>query len=186
MPIRNQFLLRYIFDSRSLVYLLTIVLAVGLKYHYSVASTVDLIWVLRPTAILVEIITGHSYIFEKGAGFINKEIGIIIAKSCAGVNFLIMVFGLSVSTLIHHLKSSLAKYLIFLGSLLWAYVLTILVNAIRIIGAIGLFQMEGNILWLDKADLHRLQGIFFYFAFLCLFYFMLRKIILRYQYEHEQ
>jgi exosortase K len=166
--------------------MLTMILAVGLKYHYSIASAADLKWILRPTATLVEIITGNSYIFEKGTGYINKEIGIIIAKSCAGVNFLIIVFGMSVFTVLHHLKSHWIKYSTFLGSLICAFLLTISVNTIRIIGAIKLFQMEGTILWLNRSEIHRLEGIIFYFLFLYLFYLALKSIIFRYQYAQEK
>ena len=86
--------------------MVVLLMAVGLKYHYSHARSDDLGWILGPTAGGVEYISGIDFEKEDGAGFVNRANRIIIAPSCAGVNFLIIAFCMAAFSGLHHLKSS--------------------------------------------------------------------------------
>src|SRR5262245_57950325 len=69
---------------------LTFAAAYALKRFYSDAGADELGWILRPTAALVEAGTGARFTPEAGVGFLSREKLFIIAKACAGVNFLIV------------------------------------------------------------------------------------------------
>ena len=71
----------------AIFYLAVVLIAFGLKYHYSKAGSDALVWILTPTATLVEQISGIPFEYETGTGFVNSVHRIIIAPSCAGVYF---------------------------------------------------------------------------------------------------
>ena len=151
--------------------------AMGLKYHYSHARSDDLGWILGPTAGAVEYISGMAFEKEDGAGFVNRTNRIIIAPSCAGVNFLIIAFCMAAFSGLHHLKSSGLKIFWLGNSAAWAYGLTITVNAFRIVVSIHMYNADIYYHGLTPERLHRIAGIFIYLFFLCLFYAALNKIL---------
>ena len=160
-----------------LFYALTLLIAYGLKYHYSHAGSDDLIWVLRPTAFLTESFSNIHFERETNTGFVNCDHQIIIAPSCAGINFMIIVFCLSAFSGLDKMKGSRYKNLWLGLSLIFAYFYTLLVNTIRIIISIhsyekGLFQSL-----LTAENIHRLEGILIYFICLYVFYVLLEKVI---------
>lgn len=157
--------------------MVVLLIAVGLKYHYSNARSDDLGWILAPTAGVVEYISGIAFEKEDGAGFVNRANRIIIAPSCAGVNFLIIAFCMAAFSGLHHLKSSGLKIFWLGNSAAWAYVLTIAVNAFRIVASIYMYKADIYYHGLTPERLHRIEGVFIYFFFLCLFYVTLDRII---------
>jgi hypothetical protein len=66
--------------------------ALVLKFYYSTASVNQLRWILTPTTLLVEFVTGRRFTFESHAGYMSSDHTFLIAASCAGVNFLITAF----------------------------------------------------------------------------------------------
>ncbi len=162
------------------LYSITVIMAVLLKYHYSHADSIDLDWILRPTAWLVETITGLGFINEAHTGYVNQENGIIIAPACAGINFLIIAFSMAVFTCNHHMGTCGQKVVCFLFSSFSSYCLAIGVNAMRIVISIHLFTADIYNNWLTPSRCHRIEGVFIYFFFLCLFYFFLRQIMIKY------
>jgi exosortase K len=160
-----------------LFYSLIIVVAYGLKYHYSHAGSDDLIWVLRPTAFLVEKITAFPFEKEVNTGFVNYDHQVIIAPSCAGINFLIIVFCLSSFLGLNKMKRLVFKYLWLGISLILAYFYTLFVNTIRII--ISIYSYETGLLqsMLTTEGLHRIEGILIYFVCLYVFYVLLMKVM---------
>jgi exosortase K len=150
--------------------LLTLVLAVGLKQHYSEAGSEDLAWILRPTAALVEQISGISFEEEAHTGFVNYSRRIVIAPACAGVNFFIIAFSMAVFCGFPHIQGKRLKWLWLTGAMVGAYGLTVFVNAVRITVSIHAYEAEIHSGWLTSGRLHRLEGVIIYFFFLCLFY----------------
>ncbi len=156
--------------------MLTLLIAFGLKYHYSRAGSADLEWILRPTARLVEIMSGLNFEKEKATGYINREQYVVIAPACAGVNFLITAFCMAMFSFLHQVKCLKAKLAWLSWSLGSAYLITLFVNALRILLAITLYQADFYSGWLTAERLHRLAGIVVYFFFLCLYHVILQKI----------
>ncbi|MDX1709202.1 MAG: exosortase K [Desulfobacterales bacterium] len=156
-------------------YLLVVLIALGLKYHYSKAGSDALIWILAPTATVVELTGGPPFEYEAQAGFVNSDRRIIIAPSCAGVNFLIIAFCMAAFCGLHLLRRQVHKLLWLAASGLNAYFLTIVVNTLRINLSIYMYQLDIYGDWFTPARMHRLTGIVIYFFFLCLFYMIINK-----------
>lgn len=153
-----------------LLYLISMLLAVGLKYHYSTASSDDLAWILSPTAAAVELLSGIEFQVEARTGFTNWQHGMIIAKACAGINFLIIAFCLAIFSRLHLCLDFREKIKLILQSLLFTFLLTVAVNALRITAAIYIRSMDISWRWLTPERLHRLMGTAIFFIALCLFY----------------
>ena len=156
-------------------YILVMLIAFGLKFHYSKAGSDTLIWILAPTANLVEWASGIPFEYEARTGFVNTAQRLIIAPSCAGVNFLIVAFCMAAFCGLHLFHRQIPKLLWLTISGLSAYVLTIATNTLRIISSIYIYRMDIYGGWLTPERMHRLAGIVIYFFFLCLFYMIINK-----------
>ena len=161
---------RAFISQNGVLLLLTLVLAVGLKQHYSEAGSEDLAWIVRPTAALVEQISGIPFEEEAHTGFVNYSRRIIIAPACAGVNFFIIAFSMAVFCGLSHIQGKRLKWLWLAAALVGAYGLTVFVNAVRILVSIYTYEADIHSGWLTPERLHRLEGVIIYFFFLCLFY----------------
>jgi exosortase K len=171
---------RRIIQQNAVFYLAAILIALALKQHYSQAIAGDLDWILSPTAGLVSLITGDKFSFQAGTGYVCDTQRIIIAPACAGVNFMLMAFGMSVFTGTHHMESPRHRLLWLAGSLAASYGVTLMVNTLRIIVSIHTFHeniFSGGFMW---QWVHRLEGIVIYFFFQYLFYSMIRGVIRQY------
>jgi exosortase K len=66
--------------------------AYGIKRYAAAAGADELNGLLGPTAALVEKLSGHDFVRERGTGYFNRELGLVIAPSCAGTNYLVVAF----------------------------------------------------------------------------------------------
>lgn len=148
--------------------------ALGMKFYYSTATVDELRWILAPTTFVVEIVTGSQFAFEAHAGYMKNDHTFLIAASCAGVNFLITAFlMLALSQLWKNRSSECGRDLkqIFTDwsflpvAALSAYLTTIIANTIRISTAL-LHHSSKDATWLDREQLHRVEGIVVYFGVL--------------------
>ncbi len=156
-------------------YMAALLIAVGLKYHYSRAPSDRLAWILGPTAGVVEYMSGIGFEKEHGTGFVSRGHRIIIAPSCAGVNFLIIAFSMAAFSGLHRFRSFGAQAFWLGISAPGAYFLTIAVNAVRIVASIYMNTADIHTPWLTPGRLHRIEGVFIYFFALCLFYWTLEN-----------
>lgn len=166
--------------SRILGALVTLLTMLSLKRHYSLATADQLDWILAPTARLVAWLTSAHPVYEYGAGYVDFSQGIIVAPACAGINFLIMAFGLAaLCGLIHiqRIRDLLPLLAIAIGL---AYGYTLVVNTLRIALSMALYKAEIYGGWLTMERLHRVAGITLYAAALWLFFMGLQIIINRY------
>jgi exosortase K len=150
--------------------------AFTLKLFYSAASADQLRWILAPTTVLVELVSGSSFEFESYAGYMSEDRRFLIASSCAGVNFLITVFlMLSLRKLLgDRTKNTGWGFIpIAAGS---AYLTTLVANTARISIALQRQKMPAEIGWLNPEQLHRFEGIIVYFGFLLLLFVVSEKI----------
>ncbi|MCP3874637.1 MAG: exosortase K [Desulfobacteraceae bacterium] len=157
-------------------YLLVFVIAAGLKYGYSRAQSDDLNWILHPTSQVVQLLSGLVFEAELGTGFINRDKRVIIAPSCAGVNFLIIAFCMSIFSFIHRFRDLRIKMIWFGSMIVSVYGVTIGVNAARILLAIWLYEKQIQFGWMTAQRVHRMEGVAVYFIFLFLLYTLLTKI----------
>jgi len=150
--------------------------ALGMKWYYSAASVNQLRWILAPTTVLVEFVTGRHFAFESHAGYMSSDHTFLIAASCAGVNFLITAFLMLTLrqlwqnrlTQKHQVHWRQWLFLPFAAGV--AYATTLLANTARISIALQMQQMSFKFGWLDAEQLHRLEGIIVYFGFLLMLF----------------
>jgi exosortase K len=142
----------------------------ALKSHYSRATSDQLAWILTPTALLVDTFSGIHFDRELHAGAISREHGIILAPACAGVNFLIIAFSTLWFSLVHRVKNSKGK-LVWLGmSASASYLLSLGVNALRVIVSVFLYRADIYGGWATPERVHRIGGVLIYVFFLLLVY----------------
>jgi len=140
----------------------------ALKHYYSTATADQLRWILAPTTVCVELVSGASFEFESGAGYMSSDQSFLIASSCAGVNFLITAFLLlSMRRLLRDPSRSI-KWGFVPAAAVIAYIVTIIANTARIAIALRSHEIDGG--WLNPSQLHRIEGIVIYFGFLLLLF----------------
>ena len=167
--------------KNAFLYLFVLLIAFGLKYHYSKAGSDALVWILAPTATLVEQISGIPFEYETRTGFVNSYYRVIIAPSCAGVNFLIIAFCMAAFCGLHLFQRHRDKLLWMAFSGLNAYAVTLVINTLRIILSIYMYRINIYGGWVTPDRVHRLAGIVIYFFFLCLIYMIIHKGLQRFR-----
>lgn len=158
-------------------YAMGLFMAVALKYHYSVAGSEGLRWVLCPTSWLVQWLAGIPLEWEEHTGFVGRLHGIIIAPSCGGVNFMIITFSSLFFTTGHLMPNGKWKIRWFGISLMLAYILTLGVNALRITAAVFLYQADIYGGWITPERVHRIEGTLIYFSCLLLAHLVVTTIV---------
>ena len=157
------------------LYGILLLLVAGLKLHYNRASIENLSWIMAPTAKLVEFASGLDFPKEEYTGYVNIKCRFIISKSCAGINFLILVFLLTVVSRKDKFQTFKQGLINLAGMFAFAYCITLVVNTIRILGAIFLHWNQVSLGWLSPSRIHRLEGTVIYFVSLVMVYGMLKK-----------
>ena len=169
-----RFLREHRWQLAALVVAVTIIVA-G-KQSYRNASAGELGWILAPTARLVSAVSGTSFVYEAGVGWVDRDATFIIAPACAGVNFAMAAFlALSLGWLarMRTLRGTAARVG---GAAALAYVATLVVNTLRIVIAIALHRGTIDVGELDHAEVHRIEGIVIYLGGLCALYALARAI----------
>lgn len=149
--------------------LLILLCALGLKLHYSTATPDQLRWVLAPTTVLVEFLSGRSFQFESYTGYMSSDHTFVIAASCAGVNFLITSFLMLSLRKLWRERASKIPWRFFAEMVAVAYGVTIIANAMRISSSL-LMRRTPMEIGLSANQMHRFEGIFVYFGFLLLLF----------------
>ena len=150
--------------------------AVSLKYFYSTASVNQLRWILAPTTLLVELISGVRFQFESHAGYMSSDHTFLIAASCAGVNFLLTAFLMLSLRRWWKTRGRAMSWKFLPVALLIAYFATLAANTVRIATALRLRSVSSELTWLNPGELHRLEGILIYFGFLMLLFMITETI----------
>lgn len=161
----------------AIFYLMTLVIMFILKKYYNSASADQLQWILKPVAWLVSAFETLPYKWISDVGYVRADRAITIAPACAGVNFLIMAIGLPVVAFLHHKKTNTGRFKLWAAAILGAYALAVLVNVIRIIATVALYDKGISWWWFTPDRLHRMAGIAVYFSALGLYYNLWNRII---------
>lgn len=162
--------------SISVLYVAGLIVAYGLKRHYSVSGSDDLLWILYPTAFLVDFLSGLDFIFVPDSGFVNYAHDITIAPACSGMNFMIICFCVVFFSFLH-LRKSAGSAIAWLGiSMAGAYFFTILVNTLRIVISIILITKEVHYGFFDQARMHLIAGVMINCFFLFLFHQFMGRV----------
>jgi exosortase K len=149
--------------------------ALGLKHFYSTASANELRWILAPTTVLVELLSGSQFAFESYAGYMSSDRRFLIAASCAGVNFLLMSFLLLSLRYLWSKRNGRSSWRFIPIVAVVAYVTTVFANTIRICIALELQRHPLQNDWLNASQIHRIEGIVVYFGFLVFLFVLTEK-----------
>jgi exosortase K len=151
-------------------------IAWALKRHYADARAEDLWWILGSTTGVVGFVTGTTFAWQPGEGYFSRDHLFLIEKSCAGVNFMIAAFGMLLLVLIHRAGSRTAGVRVLGLALLASYAAAVLVNAVRIVIAMGLAAHPAALPAFSATDVHRVEGIVVYFGGLCVIYEIVQRL----------
>ena len=148
----------------------------GLKRHYADARAEDLWWILWPTARVVSVVTGAPFVLEPGEGYLSRDRLFLIAKTCAGINFIVAAFGMLVAVMFHRVGHTVSGVHVLGVSLLASYATAVVVNSVRIAVAMWLADHPGALPAFSAADVHRVEGIAVYFGGLVLLYEVFQRL----------
>ncbi len=154
-------------------YLTGFLLLLGMKYFYSRTNVNHLTWLLAPTARWVQALSGIPFHFVPYEGYVNHTYQFVIARSCCGMQFMIITIATLLFPFIPQMDTTQKKIRWMISILPASYILTILVNIIRILLSIYLpviMQKSLSGSFLTSARLHTLIGTFVYFTSLFLIY----------------
>ena len=161
---------------KAMVAMLAVVTAMmwGLKRYYADAPVDDLRWMLAPTARVVTATTGVRFERQSGEGYVSYARRFVIAKACAGINFMIAAFGMIAWTLRARARSVAAAATLVGAGFAASYATAIVVNAARI--DIALWLADQPVRLMTPSQVHRVEGITCYFIGLVLLCEALRLV----------
>lgn len=155
--------------------LVVMLCALALKLYYSTATPDELRWILAPTTALVELLQGGSFTFESYTGYMSSDHRFVIAVSCAGVNFLLTAFLMLGLRRLWRDRFQTVSWSFLPVTAVVAYVTTLIANTVRIGIALEIQRHEVQVDGLTGNQLHRLEGIVVYFAFLLLLFVLTER-----------
>lgn len=144
--------------------LLLLGLAVGVKWWYRTATLDELTFALRPVAGAISLFTGAPWTLEPGEGYVFRELGMVVDRSCSGINFLVIVWITFAFLLLRRsAMGCVAPYMVLLAGVV-AYLLTLLANTGRILCMVALEQQGYH----AGPKQHEALGAFFFIGILLL------------------
>lgn len=167
-------------------YILIGLVFILLKLFFRHADVHQLRLFITPPALALQSITGDIGSYSPQGGYLFKNLGVAINKSCAGFNLFLIAF-LTTSTLVLQYAEKWRHKLIALTiSLLVAYLFTMLTNSFRIYVAI-LGQQIADLYLPTRPhlQLHEAIGVLVNLFFLILFYFFLQQTLKKHQIHAE-
>ncbi|MDB5255454.1 MAG: xrtK [Chitinophagaceae bacterium] len=173
-------------NSKYIYYLCTMIIFMALKAWYTTTDHDQLLFILKPTQLLVEIFTGSPAVYDAAHGYFYPDLNITIEKSCSGFNFWLLSFALFVFVSLNHLRSQMGKLFAIPAALLLSYVLTLFVNASRIVTSIAANSYTQRFSDHPITWLHQAEGTFIYLLFLILFYSALQFFFTQHSIRHEK
>ncbi len=168
------------------LYFLTIIIAFVMRYISKINDSDVLCWILTPTAWWVSVLSGIRFEYLPHMGFVNYFYNFLIAPTCSGSRFMLIIFLMLMFSFLYRIKSVKAGYIWSGFSIVFAYVFTIFVNGIRITASIYVpiafekLELIGGLLTQDR--LHTIIGTATYFSFMCAAYpladFICRRVFM--------
>ena len=123
------------------LYLLAFLIVIYLKHYADRAGSDSQLWILRPTTWWTSLLSGHSFTYEQGTGYINHNLRFIIAPACAGLKFWMITSLMLTCSFLHRIEGPKKQLLWLLICFPAALAATIFTNGIRITLSITLPQI---------------------------------------------
>lgn len=154
-------------------WLLAAGVAVALKAHFSAAAASGLVWMLRPLALMVQLVGGWRFTPTADGEWQSLGAGVVLVKACAGINFMILSFLGWCWWLRPRPRETAPGWslclewpLLLLGALALAWSLALAVNTLRIVAVVRWQPALER--WLSPAEAHRTLGLLAYLPALSL------------------
>jgi len=173
-------------EKNTLYYLTAIGIFLLLKIGFIFANNNDLIFLLKPTNHLIEFFTHSNALYLTESGYFHQRLNIIIDKSCSGFNFWILCYLMLTFLALRFLTHKIYKFLLIPSMLVLAYLMTILVNASRILLAIFIDRLGEQFISDQINWLHQAEGIFVYLFFLIIIYLGFEHLLKRLTQHHAK
>lgn len=158
------------------IYLPAVLAVLAIKIFYRTADSDMLLWILAPTTGWVRILSGISFEYISKTGYVSHEYRFIIAPSCSGVRFLLLVFIMLIFSYTARIDTARKKVCWFGVGVVFSYLATIFVNGIRITASVylPLIIMDQGLMsgWLTAERLHTMIGTAVYFSMLFAVYYL--------------
>lgn len=154
-----------------------------MKFAYTFAETDDLLFLLRPIQIIIDVLTGSRAIYVPEEGYVYQQLHIVIDKSCSGFNLGVLYFIMLLFQLLKFAHKPLYKFTLFPITLSLAYLLTVFVNAARIFISIlvhNLLPYKGY-----QEIIHQSIGIVTNLSFLIIVYLVVSHILSKILYNEK-
>ena len=148
----------------------------GLKHHYATAEVGELTWILKPVASLSALVSGATFEWEPGSGYLSRELLFLIAKPCAGINFMLAAFGMVGFLMSERALSWRAGAVLTAESVVVGYAAAVLANTMRIVVALWLAAHPVATAWWTPARIHRLEGVTVYFGALVALHLVVQRM----------
>ena len=147
------------------------------KWYFTNLDVEYSVWLLKPTTIWVEQITGLNFDFLQNEGYVcTQTLPItIIDKSCSGLNFWLMALLLGAFVLHKKVTTLWHFFYSFIGVFGLAWLITIIANTGRIVISIKFLPLL--IPHIEYSQSHLLLGVFIYVTMLILYYLGLKWAI---------
>ena len=149
----------------------------GLKHHYATAEVGELAWILKPVATLSGLVSGATFEWEPGSGYLSRELLFLIAKPCAGINFMLAALGMVGFLMSERALSWRAGAALTAESVVVGYAATVLANTMRIVVAFWLSAHPVATSWWTAARIHRLEGVTVYFGALVALHLLVQRML---------
>lgn len=152
-----------------------------LKYLHTCLGTDDLYFLLAPVNRVVALVTNSQAIYTEENGYFHAALNIYIDKSCSGFNFWILCFMIGVFRAARLPCAQIMPYNLGIIPvlLLISWLITVFVNASRILTAIFLQQLSPDFMKSQQHWAHQTTGIFIYLFFLLLFYWLFDRTLVQ-------
>jgi len=150
--------------------------AVALKWHFSAAAASELVWMLRPLSLLLQLLTGWHFHPNADGEWQSVDAGIVLVKACAGINFMVLSLlgwcwmlrprpGAAAATTqvagVARLWPLLLEWPALLGAALaFAWLTALAADALRILVIVRWQPALEQ--WLSASQAHRLLGLCIY------------------------
>jgi exosortase K len=160
-------------------YLSAVGLFVLLKIGFTFADNGDLTFLLKPTDRLVGLLTGSQSVYLADYGFFHfhGQMNFVIEKSCSGFNFWVLCFPVFAYLGLKYFDRHIHKALTVPAALLCSYLLTVFVNASRIVASLVVRNLTVGFFPGRQPLIHEIVGITTCFTFLVLVYYLIEKCL---------
>lgn len=167
-------------------YIASLAVVLLVKISFDKADNASLVFILAPITKIVSIFHGSEFIFENGLGFFSTQLGITINKSCAGINFMLVVYSMLSFSYIHRCESLRRKVIYFIAIFPISYLMSLLTNSFRIIVSITMQRLSFLDDWTSPEVIHNLTGMFIFICFLFLLNYVFSTILKKERCTYEE